>query len=97
MGEEDAGSRARALPVTMLEQPLPHPGSAKPGNSHFPPCLPALFVVGPVPGLGARSTGGSQWREEGGQPLFCGRGRSLGPCSVVEVWEHAIHPGRLWG
>lgn len=62
-----------------------------------------LFVVGPVPCLGIGSAGGSQSgaggggsRKEGWQPPFSDRGRSLGPCRVVGVWEQASYLGRLW-
>lgn len=41
-----------------------------PANSHVPPCPPfpsmSVFGVGPVPGLGARSAGGSRWEPMGG-------------------------------
>ena len=58
--------------MTILRQPLPHPGSVTPGNFHLPPCLPlrCLFCGGGIPGLGVGSVSGgglAEGKQGGGQ------------------------------
>lgn len=86
------GSRAGVCPVTLLDQPLPHPGSMMPGHQALPtpPAFPsvALFMVGPQ--IQARALVGCWWllgrkRVEGRQPV-------LAPLQCVWAWGPASQP-----